>query len=254
VFRRKLTYDRGTLEDRRTPVEDKDRFYSPEEKLADATQEAKDMGIVDHTPVVVSHCGLELVNPYTGIYREDTSLQSLQAFERKSAKTCKEKCSEGEREIQHWPPDWGEQFPEGLDTHDGWVNIERARIDRATACSDDTILLRDDDDERKPWNVSAVDKPLAHGADTVLDAGPFLFFLLVPLETIKPRCTSEQAASDIDEQPPLATTTPVPSPEDGLSDAATKRVPTPTSAATAPTTTTTATATTIARPAIIYDL
>jgi len=117
-----VTYDRGTLEDRRTPVEDKDRFYSPEEKLADATQEAKDMGIVDHTPVVVSHRGLELVNPYTGIYCEDTSLQSLQAFERKSVKVCKEKCNRGE--IQHRSSDWGEQFPEGLDTHDGWVDIE----------------------------------------------------------------------------------------------------------------------------------
>ena len=33
----KVAYDRGTLEGRSTSVEDKDRFYSPEEKLADAT-------------------------------------------------------------------------------------------------------------------------------------------------------------------------------------------------------------------------
>ena len=73
----KVTYDCGTLEDRRTPVEDKNRLYSPEEKFADATQEAKDVSIEDHAPVVVSHCGLELIDPYTGIYREDFSLQSL---------------------------------------------------------------------------------------------------------------------------------------------------------------------------------
>ena len=72
-----LTYDRRTLEDGRSPVEDKNRFYSPEEKLADATQEAKDMSIEDHTSIVVPHCGLKLVDPYAGIYREDFSLQSI---------------------------------------------------------------------------------------------------------------------------------------------------------------------------------
>lgn len=84
-----LTYDCGTLEDRRTPVEDKDRFYSPEEKLADTTQEAKDVSVKDHTPLIVSHCGLELVDPYTRIYCEDFSLQSLQTVERKSEKARK---------------------------------------------------------------------------------------------------------------------------------------------------------------------
>ena len=33
----RLTYDRRTLENRRAPIKDKDRFYSPEEKFADAT-------------------------------------------------------------------------------------------------------------------------------------------------------------------------------------------------------------------------
>ena len=83
------TYDRRTLEDRRTPVEDKDRFYSPEEKLANATQEAKDVGVEDHASVIISHCGLELVDPYAGVYREDFSLQSLQTFGGKSARMCK---------------------------------------------------------------------------------------------------------------------------------------------------------------------
>jgi hypothetical protein len=134
-----------------------------------------------------------------------------------------------------------------------------AQITRVAACSDDTVLFRDDDDERNGilWNVSTVNKPLAHGADVVLDAGPFQLFLFVPLETIKPRLTQspEQAASDIDEQPPVATsTTPVP-PEDGLSDAATEHVlararsRSRTPAATAPTTATA----TIARPATIDD-
>lgn len=75
--RAKATYDCGTLEGWRTPVEDKNGLYSPEEKLADATQEAKDVSVEDHMPVAVSHCGLELINPYTGIYREGFSLQSL---------------------------------------------------------------------------------------------------------------------------------------------------------------------------------
>jgi hypothetical protein len=59
-----LTYDRRTLENRRAPVEDKDGFDSPEEKLADATQETEDVGVEDHTTVIVSHRGLELVDPY----------------------------------------------------------------------------------------------------------------------------------------------------------------------------------------------
>lgn len=74
---RRLTHNCGTLEDRRTSVEDEDGFYSPEEKFADAAQEAKDVSIEEHPPVLVPHCGLELVNPYTGIYCEDFSLQGL---------------------------------------------------------------------------------------------------------------------------------------------------------------------------------
>lgn len=166
----------------------------------------------------------------------------------------KKRCNE--KEIQYWPPDWGEQFPKGLYTHGGWT-IERAQIVRATACSDDTVLLRDDDDKRKGilWNVSAVDKPLVHGVDVVFDASPFLFFLFVPLKTIKPRLASEQAASGVDEQPPLTTSTTSTLPEDGLSDAATEHSPvpvpspTPSPTAGAPT----LAATTIARPATISD-
>lgn len=48
------------------------------------------MSVEDHTSVIASHCGLELVDPYAGIYREDFSLQSLQAFGRWSAEVCKD--------------------------------------------------------------------------------------------------------------------------------------------------------------------
>jgi len=71
------TYDRRTFEDRRAPVKYKDGFYSPEEKLADATQEAENVSVEDHAPVIISHCGLELVDPYAGIYGENFSLQSF---------------------------------------------------------------------------------------------------------------------------------------------------------------------------------
>ena len=77
MLRRSLTYDRRTLEDRRPPVKDENWLYSPEEKLADAAKEAEDVSVEDYTPVVISHCGLKLVDPYAGIYRKDLSLQSF---------------------------------------------------------------------------------------------------------------------------------------------------------------------------------
>lgn len=86
-----MTYDRGTLKGWSTPVENKDRFYSPEEKLADATQKAKDVGVAYHTSVIVSHRGLELVDPYAGIYREDFSFKCLQAFQNKVSERLKSK-------------------------------------------------------------------------------------------------------------------------------------------------------------------
>ena len=38
------------------------------------------MSVEEYTPVVISHCGLKLVDPYAGIYCEDFSLQRLQAL------------------------------------------------------------------------------------------------------------------------------------------------------------------------------
>jgi hypothetical protein len=69
-----VTYDRRTLQDRRAPVENKDRFYSPEEELADPAQETEDMSVEDHAPVLTPHRSLELVDPYAGIYCEGLSL------------------------------------------------------------------------------------------------------------------------------------------------------------------------------------
>jgi hypothetical protein len=77
MSRWRLTHNRRTLEDGRAPVKDEDRLYSPEEQLADATQEAEDVSIQDYASVIASHRGLKLVDPYAGIDCEDFSLQSL---------------------------------------------------------------------------------------------------------------------------------------------------------------------------------
>lgn len=73
----RLTHDCGTLEDWRASVKDEDRFYSPEEKFANTAQEAKNVSVKDYSPVLVPHCGLELVDPYTRIYCKNFSLQGL---------------------------------------------------------------------------------------------------------------------------------------------------------------------------------
>jgi len=94
-----------------------------------------------------------------------------------------ERCTK--EEIQHWSPDWGEQFPKGLYTHGGQTVIGgHAQIVPGAAAVTPPSHLGDNYDEGRGiiWDASAVDKPHPYGVDVVLDASPLLFLFLIPLE------------------------------------------------------------------------
>lgn len=58
---------RAALESGGGSVEDKNRLCPEEEELADPTEEAEDVGVVDHFPLFVPHRLHELDHPYARV-------------------------------------------------------------------------------------------------------------------------------------------------------------------------------------------
>jgi len=60
--------DGAVLEGRGPAVEDEDRLGAEEQKLANATEEAQQMGVANHFALLVAHRFHKLHHPYARIY------------------------------------------------------------------------------------------------------------------------------------------------------------------------------------------
>lgn len=84
------------LEGRCGAVEDEDRAGPEEEELADAAEEAEDVGVADHVALVVPHRPHELHHPDAGVHRQPLPRQGLH---------------------RDAPPDRGQQPPQPVHAH-----------------------------------------------------------------------------------------------------------------------------------------
>lgn len=62
--------DGAALEGGGGAVEDEDGLGAEEEEFADAAEEAENVGVSKHLPLLISHCLHELNHPYARIYSE----------------------------------------------------------------------------------------------------------------------------------------------------------------------------------------
>lgn len=75
------TYDGRSLESRCSAIEHKHWLDAVEQQLADTAQETDHMCVNETAALLVAHRGLELVYPYTGVYRHGFSLHGLKSTE-----------------------------------------------------------------------------------------------------------------------------------------------------------------------------
>ena len=89
VCERALTHDSVALEYWRATVEDKHRFDTIEEQLANATKKAENVCARERITIIVTHGCLELVEPYARVDRQRLAFEAFEPARAHSVRTCK---------------------------------------------------------------------------------------------------------------------------------------------------------------------
>lgn len=109
------THDSIPLQHRGTSVEHKDRLDPIEEEFTDSAKEAQNVCVNQSPTLLVTHGGLELVDPDTGVDSERLSLHGLQPFQVLSMSSNSDR--KGGETAQYWPTQRSQQIPQRLNTH-----------------------------------------------------------------------------------------------------------------------------------------
>jgi hypothetical protein len=95
------THDSVPLQRRGTSVEHEDGLDPVEEKFTDSAKEAQNVRVDQGPALLVTHGGLELVNPDAGVDGERFSLHGLQPFQGLSMSSDSDR--KGGKASQYWP-------------------------------------------------------------------------------------------------------------------------------------------------------